>query len=113
MEVRVTHNERNRDMVISHSVSTEDLLNNTLPKILEQIHKQVAHEIAEECVSKYLPQIMEKISPEAIANMSIAEAGAMINETLHKKLPDKVLTVEKTKEKIFQKGIFGGMKRIA
>lgn len=47
-------------------------------------------------------------------NMAIAEAGAAINETLHKKMPDKILEIEKrtTETQVYQRGLLGGMRRI-
>lgn len=60
-----------------------------------------------------------KITPEELEaqyqyeqECMAAEGGAAINETLHKKLPDKILEIEKTKTEIYQKGIFGGLRKI-
>jgi len=80
--------------------------------IKKMVMEKVADAIANEYIEKNFAEIMGKISPEAIANMAIAEAGAKINETLNKKMPDKIIEIEKRSTEIYQRGIFGGMKRI-
>lgn len=79
-------------------------------RVIELVAQQMAKDILE---NNYV-EIMEKISPEAIANMAIAEAGAAINETLHKKLPEKILEIEKRVPEtvVLQRGLLGGVKRI-
>ena len=106
--------ERGGGVTMAIKISQMEMMDNILPKIVENIHRVVAEEIAELCVKEYLPEIMKRISPEAIANMSIAEAGAEVNATLHKKLPDKILHVNTTKntDRIFKRTIFGNLKRI-
>ena len=78
----------------------------------EAILKEVAKLISEEIIKQHLPEVLEKISPEAIANMTIAETGAKIRETLEKKIPDKILNVETKRTEIYQKGLFGGLKKL-
>ena len=72
----------------------------------------VAEQLAKDILENNYAEIMERISPQAIANMVIAEAGAVVNETLHKKLPDKILEIEKRTTEVYQKGLLGGLKRI-
>lgn len=76
--------------------------------VIEFVAQQMAKDILE---NNYI-EIMEKISPETIANMAVAEAGAKINETLNKKLPDKIIQIEKNTTQVYQRGLFGGIKRV-
>jgi len=69
-----------------------------------------AKNIANYILENHLNDILEQISPQAIANMSIAEAGAAVNETLHKKLPDKILEIER--RTVYQRKLFGRLERI-
>ena len=72
----------------------------------------VAQQLANDILANNYNEIMSKISPESIANMAIAEAGASVNETLHKKLPDKILEIHKTDTQVYQRGLLGGLKRV-
>ena len=87
----------------------ENYIGMTLP---QEIIREVSKVIADYIIEKHFDEILQKISPEAIANMSIAEAGAKINETLNKKMPDKILEIEKTRTEVYQRGLLGGFKRI-
>lgn len=80
--------------------------------IATRVIEMVAEQMAKDILENNYNEIISKISPEAIANMSIAEAGVAINETLHKKLPDKVLEIEKITTQVYKKGLLGGLKRI-
>jgi hypothetical protein len=80
--------------------------------IRTEIVGQVAKQIANDILANNYDEILSQISPEAIANMAIAEAGAAVNETLHKKLPDKILEIEKHDTRVYQRGLLGGVKRI-
>lgn len=82
------------------------------PSFLGKVLEKASEIIANEIIEHHLPEVLEKISPEAIANMTIASAGAKINETLAKKIPDNILHAETTRAQIFQRGIFGGLKRV-
>lgn len=77
-------------------------------KVIELVAEQIARDILE---NNYA-EIIEKISPEAIANMAIAESGAKISETLNKKLPDKILEIERNTVQVYQRGLLGGITRI-
>lgn len=80
--------------------------------VFQEVVHQVAEVVANKVIEEKLPDILAKITPEAIANMAIAEAGAAINETLHKKMPDKIIEIEKRSTQIYKQGIFGGLKKI-
>ena len=79
--------------------------------LLEEVANKLSGAIIEQC----LPEVLERISPDAIANMTIASAGAKINETLNKKMPDKILEITKTEKthEVWQKGLLGGMRKIS
>jgi len=78
----------------------------------QEIISQVSKVIADYIIEKHFDEILQKVSPEAIANMAIAEAGAAVNETLHKKMPDKIVEIEKRSTEVYQRGLLGGLKRI-
>jgi hypothetical protein len=75
--------------------------------IRTEVVELVARQITNDILSNNYNEILSKISPEAIANMAIAEAGAAVNETLHKKLPDKILEIHKTDTRVYQRGLLG------
>lgn len=81
--------------------------------IQERVIEMVASQMAKDILENNYNEILENISPVAIANMTIAEAGAAINETLHKKMPDKIRDVETIRTQVYQRGVFGGLKRIS
>jgi len=97
--------------VYSMSISVDEQLNlGNMVKL--RVVEKLADAIADDYIEKHFAEIMGKISPEAIANMAIAEAGAKINETLNKKMPDKIIEIEKRTTEVYQRGLFGGLKRI-
>ena len=78
------------------------------------ILRETSRLVADHIIAHHLPEILEKISPDAIANMSIAEAAAAVNETLHKKLPAKIMEIERrSPAQVYQRGLLGGLKRIS
>ena len=80
--------------------------------IFKEIVQQVSKIMVEIVLQEKSTEILEKITPEAIANMAIAEAGAAINETLHKKMPDKIIEIENRNKEIWLQPFFGRAKRI-
>ncbi|EGD47124.1 hypothetical protein Cpap_1516 [Ruminiclostridium papyrosolvens DSM 2782] len=80
-------------------ISEQEKYQNLYEPIMLTVIEKVAHQIACDILEKNYSEIVSKISPDAIANMAIAEAGAKIHETLNKKLPDKILEIEKTQQK--------------
>lgn len=81
-------------------------------QFLENVLRITADKISDELIKNHLPEILEKISVEALANMTIAQAGAEINRTLKEKIPDKIFNIETEKTVVYQRGIFGGLKRV-
>lgn len=96
---------------INVSVSNRDMLG-TEDAIRSRIIELVAQQLAIDILENDYVQIVSKISPEAIANMAVAEAGAKINELLNSKLPDKIQFIEKNTTQVYQKGIFGNLRRV-
>lgn len=93
-------------------VPREVLINEMPYAIFQEVVRQVADIVAKKVLEEKFDEIMQKISPEAIANMAIAEASAAVNETLHKKMPDKILEIEKRSTEVYQRGVFGGLRRL-
>ena len=111
MKIRTTENLNNKSQLYNVEVLQDEFI------YLEQAIKQRTVELVAQEITKYIIQnkfneIMKCISPEAIANMCIAESGAKIKDILDKKLPDKVVEIEKINTQIYQRGLFGGMTRI-
>lgn len=77
-------------------------------KILERIGEA----IAQKYVAENYQKIVKKLSPDAIATLALAQAGAEVNKTLKEKIPDKVLEVVTRDTEVWQRGLLGGMKRI-
>jgi len=93
------------------SIEQEEILNLS-ESIRGRTIELVAQQLANDIIANNYNEIMSKISPEAIANMAIAEAGAAVNETLKKKLPDKILEINKTDTQVYQRGLLGGLHRV-
>jgi hypothetical protein len=111
MQIIKESNPHENGWVYNVYVAQEEciMLENSIKiKIVELVAKQISDDIL---VNNY-NEIMSRISPEAIANMAIAEAGAAVNETLHKKLPDKIVEIHTDDTKVYQRGLLGGVKRI-
>jgi hypothetical protein len=79
-------------------------------KVIASVIGEVSKRIADDYLANHATEVLAKITPEAVASMAIAEAGAAVNETLHKKLPDKILEVER--RVVYQRGVFGGLRRL-
>lgn len=81
--------------------------------VLERALDKVADAIAERFLADHLQEVLAMLNPEAVANLAVADAAGSIREALHKKLPDKIVEVERRGPgEVWQRGIFGGMKRI-
>ena len=72
------------------------------------IYKLICERIAERYVDEHYIQIAAKLDQNAIANLAIAEASKKIAEEIQRR-PNIVHEVE---TQIFQRGIFGGVKRV-
>jgi len=76
------------------------------------ILSEIARLVAERFVADHYQEIIAEMDMKAIATLSVAEAAAKIRETLEKKLPDKILEVQTKKTEVYQRGIFGGLRRV-
>lgn len=81
-------------------------------EIVRRTIETVSDAIAELFLGDHLQDVLTMLNPEAVANLAVADAAGAIRETLHKKLPDKVLEVVRTEREVYQRGVFGGMTRI-
>jgi hypothetical protein len=80
--------------------------------VMERVVAEIAQQAATKFIEEHYPEIASKIDPQAIANLAIAAAGAKINETLHKKMPDVIREVVRKETVVYERGIFGGIRRI-
>ena len=106
------------DVVTTRAVDTgayivqarvEDVMTAALPELL---FREVVSRIAERYVADNYQQIAALISQDAIATLSVAEAAAKVRASLENEIPDRVREVERVKREVYQRGIFGGLKRI-
>ena len=97
------HPDRTRE---TFSVEFDPVLKTASSEILCRI----VAAIAERYVAEHYQEIVALIDQQAIATLAVAEAGAKIRETLERKIPDKVLEVERTV--LARRGLFGGIRRI-
>lgn len=81
-------------------------------KMLCEAFRIAAEKIADKIVEERFAEIAAKMDPTAIANLSISEAAVKINETLQKKLPDRVDRIVERPTKVYQRGIFGGIRKL-
>lgn len=72
------------------------------------VFQRVIDFIAQRYVEENFPQIAAKLDQNAIANLAIAEASKKIAEEIQRQ-PN---IVEKTKREVYQRGVFGGMRRV-
>lgn len=101
--------EHNLNKVISVEYSPQDVSGH----MSDVIYGKIAHLIAERFVDENYQEIIKHVDMQAVANMTVAAAGAKIHETLQKKLPDKIMEIHKTNTQVYQRGWLGGIKRIA
>ena len=79
-------------------------------RVYELAVEIAARTLAEQIVKDHGQEIVAKCDMQAIANLTVAEASNAIRETIHRKLPDVVHT--RTEERVYQRGIFGGITRV-
>lgn len=100
-------------MMSNISIGFDEL---SLMRFHDRIYEMACHRIAEAVAAAYLAEHMQevlaKIDAQALANLAVADAAGAIREQLAKKLPDKIMEVVRTEVEVYQRGIFGGMKRI-
>ena len=96
------------DGSISLRIPREEFL---LQKTEMMVLEKAAQSIADEFVKQNMPSILARIDQQAIANLAIADGANAIKDMLDKKLPDRVDTI--VKKEVYQRGIFGGVRRVA
>lgn len=79
---------------------------------MERAIEKVAQAVADQFLADHQQEILKYLDPQAIANLAVADSAAGVREALHKKLPDKIVEVVRTESAVYQKGLFGGLKRI-
>lgn len=98
---------------LNHLTASYDWSMAKMRHMEELVMHEIAKSLADQFIERHGQEILAALDPVAIANMSIAEAGAAVNETLKKKLPDKILEIQsRGRDRVFQKGLFGGLREI-
>ncbi len=81
-------------------------------ELMMETISRIADGIAERFIKENYAEIAKALDPVALANLAMADAGAKINETLNKKMPDKIMEVTRTVHKTIERGFFGGISRV-
>ena len=111
--IATTHKDpsRREDIV---SVRVSDLDMEMIGKqVFERAVTKIADAVAEHFLGEHLQETLALLNPEAVANLAVADAAGSIREALHKKLPDKIVEVVRKETEVYQRGVFGGLKRIS
>jgi hypothetical protein len=111
LNTKLEHDTNTMRARVITEVPTEDLAGRFPDAIWRHAVEEAGHVIAERLVALHQESIIAKIDQQAIANLVIAEAGNSIKDMLDKKLPDRVDHI--VDKEIYQRGFFGGMRRIA
>lgn len=107
-----THVENySTDTLITTRLSQHDIARFS-DVILRRAFEMVARDIADRFLADKAQEILACLDPQAVANLAVADSAASVREALHKKLPDKIVDVVRTESEVWQRGIFGGMRRI-
>ena len=100
-----------RDTIVTTRLSEMDVTR-CGDTILRVAIERVAEDIAKRFIADHAQELMAMIDPQAVANLAVADAAGAIRETLGRKLPDKIVEVVRRETEVYQRGVFGGMKRI-
>ena len=109
VEFETFHNQARNETSVKATFSNLDVMLNDA-SFRRALFDEIVQGIASQWVKEHYAEVAAKLDPQAIANLTIAESAAAINATLHKKMPDKITEIVKTE--VYQRGIFGGLKRI-
>jgi hypothetical protein len=109
MKIDVCQNSADQTTDILCRLERSDMMAHAMG---EGILRFIAEEIAKRYVAEHYSEIVAGIDQQAIAALAIANAGVAINKTLQEKIPDKVLEVHRHSTEVWQRGIFGGLKRL-
>jgi hypothetical protein len=80
--------------------------------IIERTIQVAAEHIAATYLEQHQQEVLAAIDATAVANLAVAAAGGSIRDMLGEKLPDVVQHHHHTEREVFQRGIFGGLKRL-
>jgi phage tail protein X len=106
--IQARKNFNNGSLELSAEISGEEFEKALISKTLNEMSKALTDYL----MKNHFSELMALIDMQAVANMAIAQTGAAINETLQKKMPDVVQTIVEKEIEIYQRGVFGGIKRI-
>lgn len=109
MEVSFHQSPMTREITMATRINESEIMAQAMPEL---ILREAARLIAERLVSEKYQEIVAMIDPQAIANLTTAETAAAINKTLKEKIPDKIVEVERVRREVYQRGVFGGVRRI-
>ena len=79
--------------------------------IYERVVTICAEHIAAVFLEQHQTDVLAQLDPQAIANLAVAASGGAIRDMLGKKLPD-VTHIVKAPAEVYQRGIFGGLRKI-
>jgi 23S rRNA maturation mini-RNase III len=105
MHVDVTENAEQYETILRISHVEAAYLGRA---VYEKAVEIAAHRIADAFVAAHQQDVFAKMDAQAIANLAVAEATNAVRETIHKKLPDVV----EVKREVYQRGVFGGLRRV-
>jgi hypothetical protein len=70
--------------------------------------ERIMHLVAERYVEENYPALVAKLDQQAIANLAVADAGKKIAEEIR----TKPTVLHDTKTEVYQRGIFGTLRRL-
>lgn len=106
IEIKTYRSPIDDRITLAATVSSMELIESYAAKVLID---RIVDLIAQRYVEENYPQVVAKLDQQAIANLVIAESGKKIAEEI-RLTPPKPEIVEKMK--VYQRGLFGGIKRI-
>lgn len=112
LKFEASHNVATDTSYLTASYQYLEVMRHGGQEILRTAIELAAKELSEQFLKEHGQDILKAIDPVAVSNMAIAEAGAAVNETLKKKLPDKIEHIVEKETQVYQRGFFGGLKRV-
>lgn len=109
METRTYVNPARMTKHFDVSLPQDELAHMVHHEIAERVVEKVATAVSDYIIHNHFQEIIKGIDIQAISNIAVAEAGAKINETLSRKLPDKVMVIEKTRERLSRLDLLRGL----
>lgn len=97
------------DMGIGMAIRVTDI---DVERMAYAIYVEIARAIAERFVADNYQSIAALLDQNAIANLSVAEAGAKLRESLEKSIPGRTVIERHVDRQVWQRGLLGGVKRV-